>query len=648
MKRPIEIEDLFQFSSIKGIAFSADGKQIYFCQEQPNKQENKTIPSLWCVNQTGTGLSRFAQNGTHQLALHPSDLWAVYVSTSEKPPQLFLTPTHSESAQLVCTFPHGVISARWSPDGQRLAVLAPIAPADQGLADWFERQPTLPLLPEPLVINHLPYRFGTHFGSYPRQVFVLEFDSSRGEFSRPKAVTPVGIHVSQVHWLADGDLLVRAIESEHDILDWINFRLGRLAGQGVPNLQWLTPADESVFDVVVTQDGTKWAYQYLPSTDVIGRVCKCRMVLPDKTCEVNLTRNIVSWSWSPDSRRLYLCTHDQGGTPLNFLDETGEMVFCDGLHGYQVERLTVNAQSQIALVARTVACGGADAYLWENGQIHALTDLHSAFAAQVQVAETQELNFSTPDGNVVQGWLILPPEWQSKTDLPLVTFIHGGPHAMWAPANQAVWHDWQVHTAKGYVVFVCNPRGSDGYGEAWMQAIRANWGKPAMTDVLAGIDWVCANLPIDRTRLYLSGGSYGGYLTTWILAHDARFCAAVTQRGVYNLVSFYGTTDIPQFVEQSFDVQGLAHADFLWACSPLAYVEQIHTPLLIKHAENDFRVPIEQAEQLFCHLHRLGREVLFHRYPRDGHELSRSGEPKNQIHRLQSLLGWWENHAGHE
>jgi dipeptidyl aminopeptidase/acylaminoacyl peptidase len=648
MKRPIEIEDLFHFINVREIEFSPDGEQVYFCREQASTSENKNIPSLWRVSKAGENLTQIAQKDAHHLALHPTAPWSVYLSASEKPPQLLLIPTYGETVQPICAFPHGVISACWSPDGQRLAVLAPIALEDQGQANWFERTPEIPKQPEPLIINRLPYRFGTRFGLHPHQVFVLEFDANSGAFSHPKAVTPTGIHVSGVYWLASGDLLVRAIESEHDILDWMNFRLGKLAGQGEPNLQWLTAPDESVLAVAVTQDGKKWVYQYLPSADMIGRVCQCRMILPEKTLELTLPRNLVDWNWSPDGSKLYLCTHDEGHTPLYVVDESGEFLFCDGLHGYQVEQLAVNNLAQIAFSARTVACGGADVYLWENGQIHALTDLHSGLLSQIQVAETQELKFATPDGNVVQGWLILPPAWQSKQDLPLVTFIHGGPHSMWSPASPAVWHDWQVHAAHGYVVFVCNPRGSDGYGEAWMQAIRANWGTPAMTDILAGIDWVCANMPIDRTRLYLSGGSYGGYLTTWILAHDSRFRAAVAQRGVYNLLSFYGTTDIPNFVEQSFDVKGLGAADILWRNSPLAYAEQIHTPLLIKHAENDFRVPIEQAEQLFSHLHRLGRDVCFHRYPRDGHELSRSGEPNHRLHRLQALLAWWEQYGANQ
>jgi dipeptidyl aminopeptidase/acylaminoacyl peptidase len=143
----------------------------------------------------------------------------------------------------------------------------------------------------------------------------------------------------------------------------------------------------------------------------------------------------------------------------------------------------------------------------------------------------------------------------------------------------------------------------------------------------------------------VSGGSYGGYMTTWIVSHTDRFKAAVTQRGVYNLLSFFGTTDIPTFVQNEFGVFPMEDAAFLWNQSPLAHAHKIKTPLLILHAENDYRVPISEAEQLFGYVRRMGVPTELVRFPRDGHELTRSGEPEHRVEHLKRILDWCDRYG---
>ncbi len=170
----------------------------------------------------------------------------------------------------------------------------------------------------------------------------------------------------------------------------------------------------------------------------------------------------------------------------------------------------------------------------------------------------------------------------------------------------------------------------------------ADWGDGPMNDIMAGVDLLIERGTVDPARMAVTGGSYGGYLTAWIIGHSDRFAAAVAQRGVYHLQAFHGTTDIPMFMSSNMKGEPWEAAEIFWEQSPLAYVKQINTPLLILHSENDFRVPIAEGEQLFASLKRLGREVQMVRYPREGHELSRSGEPKHIIDRLERIMGWWD------
>lgn len=207
-------------------------------------------------------------------------------------------------------------------------------------------------------------------------------------------------------------------------------------------------------------------------------------------------------------------------------------------------------------------------------------------------------------------------------------------------------HEMQSMAGKGYAVIFSNPRGSAGYGEHFNACTRANWGEADMPDVIASleaaieaVDW------IDTDRLGVTGGSYGGYLTNWIVSHDDRFKAAVTQRCISNFHSFFGTSDIGvNFGEFEFGGVPWKDAELLLRHSPISYVDRINTPLLIVHNENDLRCPIEQAEQMFTALKYLEREVAFVRIPEESHDLSRSGTPSRRKARLSHIIGWFDSH----
>jgi dipeptidyl aminopeptidase/acylaminoacyl peptidase len=275
-----------------------------------------------------------------------------------------------------------------------------------------------------------------------------------------------------------------------------------------------------------------------------------------------------------------------------------------------------------------------------------LTDVNQKFIDEVQVQETHEIWFENPDGQKIQGWYILPPNYEAGKKYPLALNIHGGPHVMWTPSAPAIWHEWQVHAAAGYVVFFCNPRGSNGYGQTFLSAIRSNWGKVTMDDVMAGVDAMIAKGVIDESRMAITGGSFGGYMTAWIIGNSHRFASAVSQRGVYNVASFYGTSDVPRLMSAEFEAEPWEDPQKFWQHSPLAYAHNITTPTLIIHSENDFRVPIEQGEQLFAWIRRAtNTPVKMLRYPREGHELSRSGEPDHRMSRLREMQKWFDTYC---
>lgn len=284
----------------------------------------------------------------------------------------------------------------------------------------------------------------------------------------------------------------------------------------------------------------------------------------------------------------------------------------------------------------SVALDGSDA--------RPLPDPNQNFLDEVTLSPAIDLSVTSADGLDIQGWVLTPAGFSEGSDAkhPLIVQIHGGPHAMY---GYALFHEMQLMAARGYAVLFTNPRGSDGYGEQFTGSTRGRWGEADMPDVIAAVDHV-SNLPwIDTDRIGITGGSYGGYLTNWIIGHDTRFRAAVTQRCVSNFHSFFGTSDIGStFGAFEFDGVPWKDAEKLLRYSPISYVDSITTPLLILHSEQDHRCPIEQAEQMYTALAYLERDVAFIRFPEEGHELSRSGTPSRRLARLHHLIGWFDSH----
>ena len=246
------------------------------------------------------------------------------------------------------------------------------------------------------------------------------------------------------------------------------------------------------------------------------------------------------------------------------------------------------------------------------------------------------------DGQPVQALLLHPFGFADGTPArhPMILQIHGGPHAMY---GHAMFHEMQLMAARGYAVLFSNPRGSAGYGEHFTSCTRGRWGESDMPDVIAAVESAVALGWIDPDRLGITGGSYGGYLTNWIIGHDDRFKAAVTQRCVSSFHSFFGTSDIGStFGKFEFDGVPWNDAAKLLAFSPISHVGNIDTPLLILHSEQDLRCPIEQSEQMFTALKVLGKEVGFVKIPEDSHDLSRSGTPSRRLARLHHLIGWFD------
>ncbi|GGA32810.1 S9 family peptidase [Paenibacillus physcomitrellae] len=279
-----------------------------------------------------------------------------------------------------------------------------------------------------------------------------------------------------------------------------------------------------------------------------------------------------------------------------------------------------------------------------TGEEKRLTELNKELLAGLELSEPESFWFEASDGEQVQGWIMKPAGFTEGGKYPAVLEIHGGPHAMYA---HTFMHEFQLLASQGYAVVYSNPRGSHGYGQLFVDACRGDYGGRDYQDLMELTDYATDHYSfIDADRWVVTGGSYGGFMTNWIVGHTNRFKAAVTQRSISNWISFYGVSDIGYFFTE-MEIGGgnpWEHTEMLWKHSPLAYVQQVDTPLLILHGEEDLRCPIEQGEQLFTALKRLGKTAELVRFPGASHDLSRTGRPILRVERLNRIAGWFNQY----
>jgi dipeptidyl aminopeptidase/acylaminoacyl peptidase len=278
----------------------------------------------------------------------------------------------------------------------------------------------------------------------------------------------------------------------------------------------------------------------------------------------------------------------------------------------------------------------------ESRELHQLTSFNDALFKELELATPEYMPYTGVDDWPMDGWILKPRDFDPGKKYPLIVEIHGGPNTQY---GYGFMHEMQMLAAAGYVVLYTNPRGSLGYGRDFALAVRGAWAEKDSLDIMAGVDSLLQKGYIDEQHLGVIGGSYGGFMTSWLVGHTDRFKAAVADRSVINRFSFFGSSDIGwDFTDDDMEVAPWDDPERYLRMSPITYVKNIHTPLLIIHSENDMRCNIEQSEQLFTALKYMGREVLFVRFEGQSHGLSRSGHPKLRQERLRHIQAWFEKH----
>ncbi len=646
--RPMTPRDLTRIRLLSDPQVSPDGRTVAFVVTTLSEEKDEYLSNIWLVDGAGGEPRRFTTGPRRDTAPRwsPDGSRLAFVSEREakKKGQLYVMPAQGGESARLTDLKNGVSAPEWSPDGTRLAFVARVGGWQEPEVEE-EKRKSRP----PRVITTLKYRFNGEGFTYDRRPQIFTVAADGGE---PRQLTEGDYDHGDSVWSPDGRWIgftaARHEDRDHDDAGdiWLVSaeggtprRLTRSAGPaGHPAF---SPAGDKVAYLGRSAINAFGKNIQLFTVGISGGAPACLTTDFDRSCSPLGVRPL----WGSDGGTLTLAAEDQGtlglyrlrpggGPPTRIV--SGERV----VTGYSTSR-------DGALVAFTATDPLSPAEVFvcaaDGSGERQLTDCNREWKREVTLSRPERFRFERA-GFPIDAWLMKPSGFEAGRRYPLLLNVHGGPHAQY---GFPFFDEFQVQAGAGYAVLYTNPRGSQGYGEAFTRAVVGDWGGGDAADVLAGLDEALRRFDwIDPERLGLLGGSYGGFMTSWIVGHSQRFRAACSERAVNSHVTMFGTSDIGHLFN-AVELGGILPwedmAKYLER-SPLTYAKDITTPLLIVHSEDDLRCPIAEAEQLFMVLKTLRRDVTFVRFPDENHELSRSGKPRHRLERFRIILEWFAQH----
>lgn len=655
--RPITIEDLLTLPVLNDPQISPDGSRIVYTVTTIDRDANAYRTHLWIASTDGGQPWQLTTAASRDTAPRwsPDGTRIAFVSDRSGEKQVHVIPTRGGEARALTSGKIAPSDLVWSPDARWIAFVGkPPAPEAPNASDV-------------RVISRLRYKQdgeGYWDGRW-KQVFAVPPEGgtvrqvTQGDFDH---LTPA--------WAPDGSRIAYAGNPDADadltnIADVWTMPFSATASDGAGTPRRLTRGLGPAQSPAWSPDGTHIAYLGHDNACWGATNWGVWAVPADGGEPLRLTsgfdrsagNHIISdmrahpssggLTWSADGLRVLFMVGKEGSTQVASVSASGGDVLLetDGDHaliGCSLDRACrrLGCIESDALSPGEVAVADLG---FRPATLRRLTDMTGPSLRPLALVRPERFECKSADGWTVEGWVMRPAGTPAGERIPTVLEIHGGPHGAY---GHAFFHEFQLLSAQGYGVIYMNPRGSQGYGQAFTAATRHDWGGKDYEDLMGGVDYCLATFPwIDPARLGVAGGSYGGFMTNWIVGHTQRFRAAVTMRSISNAYSQWGTSDLA-YMKGFWEYPGdpWESPEYYLSRSPITYVRQIRTPLLILHSENDLRCPIEQAEQLFVAVKKQGTPTLLVRFPNESHDLSRNGQPRHRTERLRHILTWFRTH----
>jgi dipeptidyl aminopeptidase/acylaminoacyl peptidase len=626
-------------------AVSPDGRMAVVAVTRPDLDADEYRSQLWAVPTDASASARPLTSGhlDSAPAFSPDGRWLAYLSAEAGGrPQVWLLPTAGGAARRLSDHHLGAGAPVWSPDSRRLAYVVRVP--EHGRYGTVEG--VGPGAEAPRLITTLRYRRDAvgFLVDRPSQVFVqdlpADFDDDTAPLPEPVQVTTGTADCVDVTWRPDGGELA-FVSAQHPRADLDLVRDVYAIRPDGSGLRRITASRGDCAFPAYDPTGRTLYVTAVPDLGPDGLDFVARQAVP---CRVDAAGGALEPLLDP-------AVHHRGDeTPMTVLVEGGVLVGVQREGTVELLRVPLDGGTPETLVdgsftVRGFAAGGGVvvtviAHDRSAGELIAITPgrrrLLTAFGRRLgetgRVHRMRERTAAAPDGYPVHGWVTTPP---GPGPHPVLLGIHGGPFAQY---GWGLLDETQAYVSAGYAVVQCNPRGSSGYGEAHGRAIQGGLGELDAADVLAFLDDALTDPQLDADRVGIMGGSYGGYLTAFLIGGTSRFAAAISERAFVDPISFVGSSDIGW----SFPDQYLGtDPERLAAQSAMTNAAAITTPTLVIHSEEDWRCPVEQGARLYVELKRRGVPSELLLFPGEGHELSRSGRPRHRLARLEHVLRWW-------
>ncbi|WP_367387002.1 S9 family peptidase [Bacillus vallismortis] len=656
MKKLITAEDITAIVSVTDPQYVPDGSRAAYVQSQVNQEKDSYTSNIW-VYETKTGGSvpwTYGEKQSTDPRWSPDGRTLAFISDREDDiAQLYLMSAEGGEARKLTNIPYGVSKPVWSPDGESVLVTVSLG-GEERIDDQKKKEPDSF---EPVEVQGLSYKRdgkGLTRGAYAQLVLVnlksgevKQLTNRKADHGDP-AFSPDGKSLVFSADLTEADDASKL----HDVC--------------------MMSLETGDFKVITSHRGSFGPSSFSPDgryLALLGHEQEYQNATLEKawlydleqdrlTCltemlDVHLADALIGDSliggaeqrpvWTKDSQGFYVIGTDQGSTGIYYISIEG-LVYPIRIEKEYINSFSISPDEQHFIASVTKPDRPSELYSIPLGQKEKrLTGVNDKFVGEHTMSIPEDIQYVTEDGVTVNGWLMKPAQTEEETSYPLILNIHGGPHMMY---GHTYFHEFQVLAAKGYAVVYINPRGSHGYGQEFVNAVRGDYGGKDYEDVMQAVDEAIKRDPqLDPERVGVTGGSYGGFMTNWIVGQTNRFKAAVTQRSISNWVSFHGVSDIGYFfTDWQLEHDMFADTEKLWDRSPLKYAANVETPLLILHGERDDRCPIEQAEQLFIALKKMGKDTMLVRFPKASHNLSRSGHPGQRIKRLNYISSWFDQY----